>query len=509
MRNMRALVWGGSVATLLGASSLAHLPSLALAAPQASTAAAAAGQEPVKSTTQVTPNREVDEIAAESVRHPWALVELVEQNHVKPCPSEQLISAGLKRLYLETKTEAPADLLHRAAEVKTSAELDALIDAATASKTGPAQEKLKKAFVVGLLAAIPGGGHVMPAPDRKEQAVQEQISNNRYVGIGIALKVGEKNEPPVIMTAMLHGAARKAGMRAGDMIESVDGKETRGVALAQVVDWLRGAEGTPVTVTVRQPKATESRKYTMVRAKVPFEHVYGFRRTGEEDFDFHVDPQAPVAYVRIGSFVSSTLAELRQFERKLRGGNYRAVVLDLRGNPGGSLQHAALVAGALLDGNLMWTTKQRGDQSGHEFRAEHECLFRDWPMVVLIDGHCGSATSLVAAALKDNGRARLVGESTHMDGYIKSVMPLPGQTNSLLLATGRVERPKAERGWPLKPDLSVALSTEQSKAMHDWFQQQEYTDLEIDPKAKAPADPQLSKAVDVLREAIAKLDPAK
>jgi carboxyl-terminal processing protease len=368
---------------------------------------------------------------------------------------------------------------------------------------------LEDAVLQGVLSSVPGKASLIEPPSKKELAVQEQISGNRYVGIGIALRIAKTDKKPVVMSTILHGAARNAGMKANDVIESVDGKDTASIPLAQVIDWLRGADGSSVTVIVRKPGAAESRTYTMVRAKVPFENVYGYRRITEEEFDFRADPQAPIAYLRIGNFSSSTLHELRQFERKLKAAGYRALVLDLRNNPGGSLQHAALLCGGLLDGSLMWTVRQDRGAAVQEFRADHESLFRDWPLVVLINGEMGSATSMVAAALHDNGRAVLVGEPAKMDGYIKSAVPLPGQKETLILPTGRVERPKAGSSWPLQPDYTVALSPEQSKKTFQWTQEQEITDRKLDSGAKLPTDPQLAKAGELLREALAKTAVSK
>jgi carboxyl-terminal processing protease len=437
----------------------------------------------------------------------WSISEAVAKHHDKPCPREQIIRASLKELYSAAKSTPPSDLGKRSAEINASAQLALLYDAVLSKSEGPAQAKLEEAALQGALRSIPGHPALVEAPSKKEQAVQEQVSANRYVGIGIAL-FSEKDKHSVSST-VLRGAARKAGMKAGDVIESVDGKDTRGAKLAQVVDWLRGDEGSSVTVTVRQPGAAESRTLKMTRAKVPFEHVYGYRRIAEEEFEFKVDPAAPIAYLRLGSFSSSSLHELRQFERKLHAAGFRALVLDLRGCAGGSLQHAALLGGGLLDGNLMWTVRQDRISSVQEFRADHESLFRDWPVAVLINGQVGSAASLVAAALHDNGRAILVGEPDHMDGYIKSMFELPGQKESLVLATGRVERPKPDLGWPLRPDFLVKMTFEESRALMEWANKQEVTDRKFDVKDQAPADPQLAQATELLRAELSKANLTK
>lgn len=440
----------------------------------------------------------------------WGITEAVAEHHDKPCPREQMIAASLKAIYQTPKLAPPADLAKRAAEVKTAAELVPLYEAVLSKTDGPSQAGLEQAAIQGALHSIPGQTALIEPPSQKEQAVQEQISANRYVGIGIALrKVEGKEDRARVTSTIARGAARKAGMMAEDVIENVDGKDTKDIALSQVVDWLRGNEGTTVTVTVRQPGAKESRTLKMVRAKVPFEHVFGYRRLSDEEFDFKVEPGAPIAYVRIGNLSISSLHELRQFERKLHGQGCRALVLDLRGNPGGNLQHAALLCGGLLDGSLMWTIRQ--DRSGHtqDYRAEKECLFRDWPMAVLTNTQTGSAAVLIAAALHDNGRAVVVGEPGHMDGYVKGIVEIPGQKEHLLLPTARVDRPKAELGWPLQPDVLVKASPAEAKAIMEWTAKVEQSDKLLDPKTEAPKDPQLAKALEVLKAELAKASVSK
>jgi carboxyl-terminal processing protease len=435
----------------------------------------------------------------------WAVTDAVGEHHDKPTPRQQLIAASLKALYQAQKATPPADLAKLTADVKSAAELALLYGVVLDNAEAAARGGLEDAALQGVLTAVPGHASLVDAPSQKEQAVQEQINANRYVGIGIALaKVAGKDDHAKVTSTIARGAARKAGMLADDIIESVDGKDTKDVALGQVVDWLRGGEGTTVTVTVRQPNAKESRTLKMVRAKVPFEHVFGYRRISDEEFDFRVDPAAPIAYVRIGAMSISALHELRQFERKLHAKGFKALIIDLRGNPGGNLQHAALLCGGLLDGNLMWTVRQDRHGRTQEARAEHESLFRDWPIAVLVDERTHSAATLIAAALHDSGRAILVGEPAQMDGYIKGIFPLPEQKQTLVLPIGRIERPKAELGWPLQPDILVKTNPEQKKTIMEWTAKVEQSDKIPDAKTPGPKDPQLARAIEILQTELAK-----
>jgi carboxyl-terminal processing protease len=463
--------------------------------------------------------QEVDSTAAAKVATPLsteafagrvlAIASAIEANHIQPPPPTKVMAAGWKALYEAAKQSPPENLDTSAADTRDAAGLIAQFDPILKKADGPARAKQQQAFLKGMASAVPGGFSLVEAPSRKEMAVQEQVAANRYVGIGIMLQVNKKAARPEIGSAMLHGAARNAGIKAGDLIESVDGKDTASKPLAEIVDWLRGPEGSSVTVKVRHLDAKESRTYKMVRAKIAFEHVYGLRRVGEEDFDFKADAEAPIAYVRVGSYSSSTLHEMRQFERKLRAAGYRAIVLDLRSTGGGSLQHAALLGGGLLNGGKLWTIKQKNDPAPREFKAEQEYLFRDWPMVALIGGGMDLATGLIAAALQDSGRAKLVGETIPVDGYIRSIIDLPGQDVALMLPATTVERPNAATGWPVKPDYAVKLTPEQRKAVREFERVQEISDSSRDPKAPLPTDPQLAKATELLRLALEKTKVTK
>src|SRR5262249_6136911 len=151
----------------------------------------------------------------------------------------------------------------------------------------------------------------------------------------------------------------------------------------KVVAMLRGPEGSSLTIVVRQPGAAETRTLKMTRAVVPLDSLFGFRRAGEEDWNYGVDPEARIAYVWVKAIKASTLHELRQVERRLQADGMRALVLDFRFSRGeGRLHDAGLVADGLLDGGLMWTARDP-HYPAKAWRADRDCLFRDWPLVVL------------------------------------------------------------------------------------------------------------------------------
>ena len=373
--------------------------------------------------------------SAPFARRLWSITELVLDHHVDPPARQQMLLTGVKELLARNGKPVPPALGRRVSAVTTPEQLDALLKDVGPDKTKPDSES---AAIEGMLTSLPGRAHFFTHEEVKATGT---VQSNNYVGIGIQLGKNDKEKLTQIMVPFPGGPFRRAGGKTNDVITEVDGKSMAGVILRDVVTALRGEEGTPVTVTVRQPDATETRLLKMVREVIPFQSAIGFRRVSEENFDFHADPALPVAYVRLESLTSSTYHELRRLERQLRSEGNRALVLDLRDANPGSLVHAAQVADAFLDGGPMW--KIRDARGGvKEYKADRDCLFRDWPMIVLVNETTVDTPAVIAAALQDRGRAVLVGGPTSGGVTVKSLIPLPDGTGGVNLVTGTVERVK-------------------------------------------------------------------
>jgi C-terminal peptidase prc len=434
-------------------------------------------------------------------RRVWAILTTVEKNDIEPRPRALILSEGATSFLKTTKAAPPADLPARIAALTSEEELAAFLKGVW-PKPGAGQaapdDKLEAAFVDGVLGGIPGKPDLMPP---EVVRISEQSQANRYVGIGLQLSISAKEKYPQIVTPTKRGPLREAGARAGDLIVEVDGKDTHGVALRKVVEWLRGEEGMPVTVVIQKPGEAARRTLHLTRTVVPFEMVVGYRRAGE-GWTYRIDPETPVAYVRIESMTSGTLHELRQIEPQLRAEGVHAMVLDMRFQRGLSdnLHAAALVANGLLDGGLLWRVIDSHQQT-REYRAGRECLFRRWPLVVLINEDTQEAAhAAVAAALQDNGRAVLVGEPTAAQGYATSLVGLPEQLGAIAVRTSRLERAAKDRDWPVKPDHRVALSKAQRLAVANWLRYKGFPDLPVGVDDKPPKDPQLARAVELLRK---------
>jgi carboxyl-terminal processing protease len=438
------------------------------------------------------------------------ITEVILDNHVQPPTRQEMILAAVRALLEAAGRTPPADLSRRVSDLTTDEQVIAFVREVwpKAGDGAPiAAEKLETPMLHGLLQRVPGMPNLMPVAENK---VSEQILNNRYVGIGIQLAFDRSKELAQIVTPFVRGPARKAGMKAGDLIVEVDGQSMKGLSLQQVVERLRGQEGTAVTVMVRQPDTTETRTLTMTRAVVPFDTVVGYRRLSDEAWQYRVHPNEPIGYIWVKSINASTLHHLRQAEQQMQADGIRALVIDLRFNGGGGLlQHVHLLADGLLDGGVLWRLRDRNGQVT-ETRAEPECLLRGWPLVVLVNEPLHDKGSrLLAAALKDNGRAILVGERPGGDGYIKSIVNLPEGAFALALPTAHMERASAQSGpaegqvrpqeWSLDPDHEVPMTKAQREKLRQWLFQK---DLPEPPHDGAPEDPQLAKAIEILRGAL-------
>ena len=184
------------------------------------------------------------------------ITDAVLEHHIDPPARQQMILSGIKALYRAAGLPVPLGLGRRVSAIATPEQLAALLEELWPKSTARpiAARTLEEALLEGLLVGVPGDAQLMTA---KERRVAEQMAGNRYVGIHIALGMDEKEERPTMVQVFGGGRPTGRGSRQGDLLEEVDGVDTKGMALREVVDRLRGDEGTEVTIKVRQPEGVE------------------------------------------------------------------------------------------------------------------------------------------------------------------------------------------------------------------------------------------------------------
>ena len=244
------------------------------------------------------------------------ITDAVLEHHIDPPARQQMILSGIKALYRAAGVPVPAGLGRRVSAIATPDQLAELLAEVWPKATAKpvAASDLEETLFDGLLAAVPAGGQLISAKERK---VAEQFEGNRYVGIHIALGMNEKEKQPNLHEVFPGGPADRAGVKKDDLIEEIDGVATKGEKLRDIVDRLRGEEGTDVTIKVRQPNETKSRTFKITRGALPRETVHGVRQRSAGGWDVRLNRSEPIGYLTITEITASTPHELRKLARQL------------------------------------------------------------------------------------------------------------------------------------------------------------------------------------------------
>lgn len=281
-----------------------------------------------------------------------------------------------------------------------------------------------------------------------------------------------------VVTPLSGTPAAQAGIRAGDIIRKIDGFDTLGIMLSQAVDKITGPNGTPVTLSIEREGHNDLIDFTLRRATIPIYASKGWDRSGprETDWDYFIDREAGIGYIRLTQFNETTSAELREAVRQMRSRNrddLKGLILDLRYNPGGLLSEAVAVANYFIDssGNVVTQEDRRGQVIERQRLRRGRAELADVPLVVLINGGSASASEIVAGALQDYDRAIIVGDRSFGKGSVQNVYTLRGGNAAFKLTThfyklpnGRLihRSPEIDRSqWGVVPDVVVEMLPDQ------------------------------------------------
>ena len=304
--------------------------------------------------------------------------------------------------------------------------------------------------------AIPGMLHTLdphssfldPAEWREMQSRQSA----QYFGVG--MEINMDGAMVIVAQPMPGSPALAAGLRRGDVIVAIDGRDARSLDSAAVRDLLRGPRGTPVTITVRREGVSEPLVMTVVRAAIQTSFVDAFwLRRG-------------IAYLGISTFEAQNVAsDVEAALLKLGEPTITGLVLDLRANPGGLVTEAVAVAGRYLRSGQTVVSDHGRAQAEQVFRAKAQPNGQKYPMVVLVDRHSASAAEIVAGALQDHDRAWLIGENTFGKGLVQGQYPL-SEDAALLLhrALLYAQRPSDPARLPAPVFLRLLLCRPQRHA---------------------------------------------
>lgn len=312
-------------------------------------------------------------------------------------------------------------------------------------------EELIKGAIDGEIKALGDAHTVYIAPE--DFALGVDIISGTFQGIGAQVDQDPVTGEIVIVTPFRDSPAEKAGIKAGDVILAVDGESTEGWSVAEAVKRIRGEQGTPVTLMIRSSDGETTREVTIERDTIVIPTVF----TREvEDADGNVVPD--VAYIELQQFTEETVGDLSDELEKVVADGYKGVILDLRRNPGGALDATVDVADMFLDDGVVLT---QVDRDGHrtEYRAKSGGEALDLKVAILVGPGSASGSEVLSGALRDHGRAKLVGEQTFGKGSVNHIREL-SNGGALYVTIARWLTPNGEQieGVGLAPDIPVTLS---------------------------------------------------
>lgn len=287
--------------------------------------------------------------------------------------------------------------------------------------------------------------------DAEEFSEQMNQIDSKINGIGVHISY---ESGKVIVFSVIEGSpAQKAGLKNGDIIIKVDDKDTQGLNIQTVASLIRGEKGTPVNITVlRGDKKIEKK---IIRDEIKIENVSHKMIDG-------------YAYINIRSFIAESVPE--EFNKAVedaKNNNAKGYIIDLRGNTGGLLGNALYIANMFLEqGDIVLIVNRNGVKNNIPAKYNPDAIKE--PVVILINPLSASASEIFCGALKDNGRAVLVGETTFGKGLVQKVYSMPSSTG-MNLTISKYLTPNGtdihKKG--IKPDISVKMTLESLKQKDD------------------------------------------
>jgi C-terminal peptidase prc len=461
----------------------------------------------------------------------------LKKDYVKELNEGDLVAAAVKGMYHLIEEPIPAEINDTCKKAKSldSDEQRELLKAARL-KLGKREDldgDKAADLSIRMMAASLNDPHTVYYDKETLKKVEAPL-RGQFSGIGISIRRDLVKDGLLVVSPIKDSPAYKAGLKAGDVITEIRREvgpqgeplkadepkviSTKGMKTETALDIILGKPGTPVSIVVERETPdgkTESKQYDLKRGRVSVETVLGFSRKDDDTWNYWADEGNKVAYVCLTQFAQNTINDLKAMLDKLKGQGMKALVLDLRFNPGGTLLAGVIVSDFFLDEGLILEVRPRvGEPEKYYDRKEFN--FVGFPMTVLVNGYSASAAEIVAAALQDYGRAVVVGERTYGKGTVQQVKPFNPTGGEIKMTIARYFPPlgrnidrlstsgKPEDEWGVQPDKGheVKLSKDEQRDLAEAFREREIIPRRDLPK-KDPKPPfkdrQLETALDYLK----------
>lgn len=266
-------------------------------------------------------------------------------------------------------------------------------------------DKLTESAIKGLLNELDPHSVYIPASQKQRE---DEDFRGSFEGIGIQFEI--INDTITVVTPIIGGPSEKLGIRAGDKIVKIDGKNSIGYADTSVIRALKGQKNTVVNVSIKRGNMRDLIDYAITRDKIP---IYSVSAS-------FLIPNTDIGYIAVNQFRATMFDEFVKAARKLRSEGMKRMILDLRGNPGGLLDQAFELADAFIpEGQKIVYTKGRQTQFNDEYIGTGGGEFEDIPLIIMLDAGSASASEIVAGAVQDLDRGLIVGETSFGKGLVQ------------------------------------------------------------------------------------------
>jgi carboxyl-terminal processing protease len=326
------------------------------------------------------------------------------------------------------------------------------------------RRELLQAAIEGMMSKLdPYSSYISPDEmSRFSEAVDQEFG-----GIGITVHKDEPTDRLMVMSPLPDTPAFRAGVRAGDIIMTIDGKTTKGISMDTAIRLLKGKPGESVKIGVRHIGDDKTEQLSLVRDVIHVPTVLGDHYKADGSWDFMLDKENKIGYVRLTHFSRHSAIELEKAVNELLDQGMKGFILDLRFDPGGLFSQATEIADMFIDGGTIVSTKGRNTPT-RTWEAKKEGTFPNFPMAVIINHFSASASEIVAACLQDHHRATIVGERSWGKGSVQNVIELENGASALKLTTASYHRPsgknihrfpgaKESDDWGVMPDPGYAV----------------------------------------------------
>ncbi len=294
----------------------------------------------------------------------------------------------------------------------------------------------------------------------------EKMMMGGFEGVGIQLGVDERSNRLKVVTPLENSPALEAGIQPDDLIIAVNGESTAGWSTDDAVRNIMGPCGTEVVLTIQRPRTGDIISYKLIRRRIVLTTVRGVERLpgDAKAWNYMLDKDAGVAYIRLTGFHPDSAKELRAALRQAEAQGMKGLILDIRHNPGGLLDVAVEVVSLFVSDGEVVSTQGRLEPQKRE-KVSGRAPYPDLPLVVLVNEGSASASEILAGALQDHNRAIILGDRTFGKGSVQHVRPLSNEARLKLttalyyLPNGRSphKSPKAKT-WGVDPDWELKLT---------------------------------------------------